>query len=154
MEAREDLWSVSGEFIYTIVCTERVIILNSVEIFLTSWSKQKTFRVVSMIHGTFDGHRIYYESWSRSTRFRIVNNRPLQGYWWVDGRLTETQVTSRPETICPEVWSSVSKCGQKKAKQQLDIDNPWSSCEQKYAPKESSFPNPLQIHYRREASKN
>ena len=55
---------------------------------------------------------------------RILNKRSLQGYSWVDGRLNQTQVTSRPETIWPEVWSSMSKCPQKKAKQQWDIHEP------------------------------
>ena len=35
--------------------------------------------------------------------------------------LTKTQVASRPETM-GEMWSSMSKCAQKKGKQQWDID--------------------------------
>ena len=42
----------------------------------------------------------------------------------VDGRLTKTQVTPRPETIWPEVWTSMSKCVQKKAKEQWDTVKP------------------------------
>ena len=42
----------------------------------------------------------------------------------MDGRLTKTQVTSRPGTIGPEVWSSMSKCAHKKAKQRWDIEKP------------------------------
>ena len=34
----------------------------------------------------------------------------------MDRRLTRTQVRSRPETIWPEVWSSIPKCAQKTAK--------------------------------------
>ena len=68
-----------------------------------------------------DGNRILSESWSGSTRFRILNKRPPQGYSWVGGRLTKTQVTSRPETNWPEVRSSLSKTVQKKAKQQRDV---------------------------------
>ena len=40
----------------------------------------------------------------------------------MDGGLTKTQVTSRPETTWTEVWSSLSKCAQMKAKQQKDIE--------------------------------
>ena len=43
------------------------------------------------------GHRILSDSWSGSTRFHILNKRPPQGYSWVDGGWTITQVTSRPE---------------------------------------------------------
>ena len=72
-----------------------------------------------------DGHRILSERPSVSTRFRILNKRPPQGCSWVDGRLTKTKVTSRPGTISLEVWSSVSKCAQKKAKRQCGIDKPY-----------------------------
>ena len=34
-----------------------------------------------------------------------------------DGRCTETQVTSRPGTFGPKVWSATSKCAQKTAKE-------------------------------------
>ena len=53
-----------------------------------------------------------------------LKKRPPQGSAWVDCRLTKTQVTSRPETIWPGVWSSVPKCDQQKAKQQWDSDKP------------------------------
>ena len=43
-------------------------------------------------------------------------------YSWVDGRLTNTHVTSRTETIWPEVWSSMSKCAQLKAKQHWETE--------------------------------
>ena len=69
-----------------------------------------------------DGHEISLKVGSDFTRFRTLNKRPHQGCSWVDGVLTITQVTSRPETIWPEVWSSMSNCAQKKAKQQWDID--------------------------------
>ena len=50
-------------------------------------------------------------------RDRILNQRPPQGCSWVDGRLIKTQVVSRPETIWPQVWSSMSKCAQKKVEE-------------------------------------
>ena len=39
-----------------------------------------------------------------------------------NGRWTKTQVTPRPETIKPEVGSSMSKCAQKKAEQRWHIE--------------------------------
>ena len=65
-----------------------------------------------------DEHRSLFENWSGPARFRILNWRPFQSNSWVDGRLNKTQVTSRPGTSWPEVWSSVSECAQKKARQQ------------------------------------
>ena len=68
-----------------------------------------------MMYGT-DGNKISYESCIGPTRFRILNKRPHQGYSWVDGRLTKTPVTSRPQAIWPDVWLSVPKCAQNKAR--------------------------------------
>ena len=69
-----------------------------------------------------DEHGILSESWNGPTRFRIINIRPRQGYSWVDGRWTKNPVTSRPETIWPEVCPSLSKCAQKEAKQQWEME--------------------------------
>ena len=68
-----------------------------------------------MIYGTMM-EQILPANKSRPTRFRILTMRPLQGYSWVDGRLTKTEVTSRPESIWLEVWPSMSKCAQKESK--------------------------------------
>ena len=62
--------------------------------------------------------------WSGSTRFRILSRRPPQGCSWVDGRLTNTQVTSRPDTIQQEALLSMSECAEKKAMQQWVIEKP------------------------------
>ena len=59
------------------------------------------------------------ESSRGSTSSRILNKLPRNG---MDGGLTKTQVTSRSETIWPDVWSSMSKCAQQKAQQQRNID--------------------------------
>ena len=63
-----------------------------------------------------DEHRILSEMWSASTRFQILIKRSLKGYAW--------QVTSRLETLWPEVRSSMSKCVYKKATQEWDMDQP------------------------------
>ena len=83
---------------------------------LTSGDKQRPIwttwkNSLSMIYGT-----------SISTRFPNLNSRPSKRYAWV-GRLIKTQVTSRPETIWPEV-SSMSKSAEKKARQQWDKEKP------------------------------
>ena len=72
-----------------------------------------------------NGDRNLSENWSGgSTRIRILHKRPHQGCASVDGGLTKTQVTSRPETIWPVMCSSMSRCAQKKAKQQCNIEKP------------------------------
>ena len=74
--------------------------------------------------GNSDGKRTLSESWSAAPRFRILNKGPPQGDSRVDGRLTKTQVTSRPEMIRPEVLSSMSKCAQQKQSSNEMLKNP------------------------------
>ena len=67
-----------------------------------------------------DANETLSENWSGSTRFRILNKRPPKS--WVGTPLTNTQVTSRLDTIWPEVWSSMSKCAPTTAKHQWEMD--------------------------------
>ena len=122
VEAMEDFWSMSGEFndAYHVVPREQLYVPKESHHFripskyLDVVSKQKTNLDKAEENSiddswNIDGNRILSESWSGSTRFRILRKHAPQGYSWVDGRLTKTQVTSRPETIWPEVWPSMSK---------------------------------------------
>ena len=99
---KEDVWSVSGEPYLSPPCScpENTCMYRKSyhsqfrQNTLKSRGKQKPIwtiwkRVVSMYLWSTDGIGILYESWSGSN----------QGYSWMDGRLTKTQVTSRPETI-------------------------------------------------------
>ena len=49
----------------------------------------------------------------------------------MDGKLTKTHVTSRPETIRPTAWSSMAKCNPKKAKPHGNIEKPTPAARQK-----------------------
>ena len=115
MEAREDVRSIFGELVYRhyVMLGEDFyvpkkfsfpVLHNS----LTSGGKRKT-KLEYSIDGTLTDVEFSLKSLSGSTRFRILNKRPVQGCSRVDLRMTKTQVISRPE-----VWSSISKCAQKK----------------------------------------
>ena len=54
------------------------------------------------------------ESWS-VTRFELLHKSPAEGHMWVQGRLTQKQVTVRPTHLWPEEWSSMSKNTQRTA---------------------------------------
>ena len=90
---------------------------------LTSWDKHKPIRTnleraVTLKETTFS---LKVGSDPRdSASWTSVHHKV---YSWVDGRSTKTQVTSRPETIFSEVWSLMSKCVQKKSKQQWEKEN-------------------------------
>ena len=62
--------------------------------FWTIWK-----RVVSMTYGALVEMEFSMRVGAGPQGFRIPNKRPHQGYSWMDGTLTKTQVTSRPETI-------------------------------------------------------
>ena len=57
--------------------------------------------------------------------FRILNKRPLKGHSWVDGRLTKTHVTSRPENnLVRSVVICVQMCSNKKQSSKGTLKNP------------------------------
>ena len=49
------------------------------------------------------------ESWTGKTTFELLRPLPPTGYSYIEGRLTRTQVTTRPGNIWPEIWRSMSK---------------------------------------------
>ena len=105
MKARADIWSMSGECMYSHHAMPRE------QLYVP---KESSFPSLLQYIDVDDLWNID-ESWSGSTRFRILNKRPHQGYSRVDERLTKTQVTSRPETIWPGVLSSILKmCSKRK----------------------------------------
>ena len=111
VEAREDCWSISGEFIYRHHVRPREHLYlpkeSSFPILFeyTDVVRQTKTNLDNLEESSIDGlwhiggNRILSENWSGSTRFRILNKRPHQGSSRVDDRLTNAQITSRPETI-------------------------------------------------------
>ena len=136
MEAWRDFWKMFGEFVYRhrVMPRDQLYVPKDSSFPIpseyTDVARQTKHNLDCLAESSvddfwnIDGHRILIESRSGSTRFRILNNRPHPGYSWVDSRMTNAHVTSRPETIWPEVWSSVSKIAQKQAKQKWDIEEP------------------------------
>ena len=43
--------------------------------------------------------------WIGATRFTLLKTAPPNGYYWVEGRLTRKQKTTRPDNCWPETWS-------------------------------------------------
>ena len=114
MEAREDLWSMSGKFF----CRHHVT--PGDQLYVAKESSFSTLVKFIDVVGqaksckdlwNTDGILILSESWSGSTRSASSTNV-----------YKETQVTSRPETIWTEAWLSMSKCVRKKVKQQCEIE--------------------------------
>ena len=88
MEAREDFWSVSGDFIY------RHNIIPREQIYVPKESS---------------------ENWSGSTRFKISNKRPPKRSSWVDGRLTKAREEGAKMSKCSQ-RKAVNKWAEEKPK--------------------------------------
>jgi hypothetical protein len=58
---------------------------------------------------TEDGARALSNPWKGKTVFHILRPPAPPGYRWVESRLTKLQQTTRPDSIWPEVWQSLSK---------------------------------------------
>ena len=55
------------------------------------------------------------EEWVGKTIFEILNFPPKKNHYWVSGRETKIQQTSRPGNVWPEVWDSLSDKKKEKA---------------------------------------
>ena len=89
---------------------------------LMSRDKRKTKTSVDVLHEAtiddywnIDGDISLSEPWIKVTRFRIAEQKTPEGIMWLQGRLTNKQVTRRLGNIGPEEWSSISKSSQRKA---------------------------------------
>ena len=72
-------------------------------------------------HWNVDGGQELSGPWTGFTR---LSEKPPNGYTWSWGRLTKIQATSRPEYVCPEVFSRLSKAVQQEEKQHWAIEKP------------------------------
>ena len=54
----------------------------------------------------------------------MLNEKPLDGFSWSEGRLTRKQTTSRPDTLWPEIWTDMSDASKRKVKQKWTIEKP------------------------------
>ena len=71
-----------------------------------------------------DGDKSSSDPWTGVTRFALLNNIPLEGYTWVQGKLTKKHVATRPGNIWAEEWSHMSKCLHCKATNKWAEENP------------------------------
>ena len=63
------------------------------------------------------------ESWTGKTTFELLRPLPPTGYSYIEGRLTKTQETTRPGSIWPEIWRSMSKKMKQQAILAWEIEN-------------------------------
>ena len=128
-EAKNDFWSVTGDFIFRHHVEPRVKLYVSREEsfpipikYIDSTRNTHTSLDVMMEkqiddYWNVDGERELSDARTGFTRFILLNERPLDGHTWSGERLTRKQTTSRPDHVWPDVWKRLPDATKSKAKQ-------------------------------------
>ena len=127
-EAKNDFWSITGDFICRHHVEPRVklyvpreesfpILLKYIDV---TRNTHTSLDVLLEKHiddcWNVDGERELSDAWTGFTSFILLNERPLDGYTWSGWRLTRKQNTSRPdENIWPDMWKHMSDASKRKA---------------------------------------
>ena len=135
-EARNDFWSMSGNFIYRHHVEPRVklyspgeesfpIPLKYIDVSRTTHTdldaKQEK-RIDD--YWKIDGSRDLSDPWTGFTHFTLVDETPPDGNMWSGGRLTKRQASSRPNHLWPELWTKLGRNAQVKERQQWSHEKP------------------------------
>ena len=130
-EARNDFWSMSGNFMYRHHVEPRVklhsareesfpIPLKYIDVSRTTHTNlddDQESRIDD--YWNIDGSRDSSYSWTGFTQFTPLEVKPPDGYMWSGERLTRKQLTSRPDHLWPELWKSMGKHAKLKEKQKV-----------------------------------
>ena len=118
-EAINDIWSMSGSFIYRHHVEPRVKLYSPrEESFPTPLKYIDVTRTTSTNldvkqerriddYWNIDGTRDPPDFWTGFTQFTPQEEIPPDGYVWSGERLTRKQQTFRPDHLWPEIWKTV-----------------------------------------------
>ena len=99
VEAINDFWSMSGNFIY------RHHVEPRVKLYLP---REESFPIplkyIDVSRTTHTNLDVKQESWTGFTQFILLEDKPPNGFLWSGKRLTRKQLTSRPDHLWPELW--------------------------------------------------
>ena len=140
VEAINDFWSMSGNFIYRHHVEPRVklyspreesfpIPLKHIDVSRTTHTNldvKQEKRIDD--YWNIDGSRELSDPWTGFTQFTLLEEKPPNGNKWSGERLTRKQLTSRPDHLWPELWKTMGKNAKLKEKQKwsnekLHLDN-------------------------------
>ena len=135
-EAMNDFWSMSGNFMYRhhveprvqALLAERRIIPYSTEIHgsLQNYSYEFGCKAgeAHRYYWNIDGSRDFSAPWTGFTQFTLLEEKPPNGCVWSGERLTRKQLTSRPDYLCPELWTKLGRNAKLKEKQKWSHEKP------------------------------
>ena len=132
VEARNDFWSMEGDFIYRHDVEPRV---------QQKVANEETFPNCTEIHGSDQdcADKIWMccekavltifgmsmsDSWTGFTKFILLKEKPPKGFLWSGERLTKIQATTRSDSLWPEISSGMSRAAQEKEKHEWAIEKP------------------------------
>ena len=136
VEAINDFWSMSGNFIYRHHVEPRVKLyspreesfstpLKHIDVSRTTHTNLEVMlerRIDD--YWNIDGSRDLSDYWTGFTQFTLLEEKPPDGYMWSGGRQTKRQVTSRPDHLCPELWTKLGTNAKLREKQKKSIEKP------------------------------
>ena len=114
-EARNEFWSISGNFMNRHHVEHRVklystreesfpIPLKYIDVSRTTHTNLDVMQERRIDdYWNVDGSRDLSDSWTGFTRFTLLEEKPPEGFVWSGARLTRKQLTSRPDYLWPEL---------------------------------------------------
>ena len=135
-EARNDFWSMSGNFKNRHHVEPRVklyspreesfpIPLKYIDVsrtIPTNLDVMQESRIDD--YWNVDGSRDLSDSWTGFTQFTPLSEKPPEGYMWSGGTLTKRQATSRPDHLWPELWRGMARNAKLREKHKWAIEKP------------------------------
>ena len=134
-EAKNDFWSMSGNFIYrhhveprVKLCSPREesfpIPLRYIDVSRTTQTNLDGMQESGIDdYWNIDGSRDLSVSWTGFTHFTLLEEKPPDGNIWSGGRLTKRQATSRPDHLWPELWIKLGRSAKLREKQNGQLKN-------------------------------
>ena len=128
-EARNDFWTMSGNFIYRHHVEPRVklyspreesfpIPLKYIDVSRTTHTNldvKQEKRIDD--YWNIDASRDFSDPWTGFTQFTLLEEKAPDGYMWFGWRLTRKQLTSRPDHLWREIWKTMGRNAKLKEKQ-------------------------------------
>ena len=125
-EARNDFWSISGNYTYRHHVEPRVklyvpreesfpITIRCIHVARTTSTTLDVMlgrRIED--HWNIEGDRDLSDLWTGFTRLTTLDEKPPDGYTWSGWRLTKKQTTSRPYYLWPEIWKDIRSSATKR----------------------------------------
>ena len=131
-EARADFWSIQSDFICRHHSEPRVQLYVPKE--ETFPIPLKYIDVTRSTHSDLDvmqekrvddcwnvgSNRSLSDSWKGFTKLTLAKGKHPRGHMWPGRRLTKVQTSSRPDHVCPEVWTKIGKAAKNREKTRME----------------------------------